>query len=118
MTGLKVILMRTKPLPFTVNEVRELWDYNPETGKLTYRPRPQKQGVRKDLFGKEIGQKTEDGLVIWVSLKGRKRSFLVHRVIWLHYYGAEATENIEHIDGNKHNNSIGNIRLELSLIHI
>lgn len=98
--------MRIKELPFTVNQVRELWDYCPVTGNLTYRPRPQQQGVRKDLFGKVVGQKTQDGIVIWVqNTRKNRKSFLAHRIIWLHYYGEQAQENIEHIDGNKHNNS-------------
>lgn len=104
--------MRIKELPFTVEQVRELWDYCPVSGILTYRPRPQQQGVRKDLFGKVVGQKTKDGLVVYSGINGKRQSFLAHRIVWLHYYGEHAQENIEHIDGDKHNNSVGNLRLE------
>ena len=104
--------MRIKEIPLTVNQVRDLWDYDPITGVMTNKPRPQKQGVRKDLFGKEAGQKTRDGLVVWVGSKKNKQSYLAHRVVWLHYYGEHADGNIEHIDGNKHNNAIGNLRIE------
>lgn len=104
--------MKVKSLPFTADEVRALWGYNPHTGNLSYKPKVHQQGVRIDLFGRVVGQKTKCGIVIYTRVNGKKQSFLGHRIAWLHYYGVEAPVNIEHADGDKLNNRIQNLRLE------
>lgn len=38
-------------------------------------------------------------------------SYQHSRVAWLHFYGVHATKQIDHIDGNRLNNSISNLRL-------
>lgn len=42
----------------------------------------------------------------------KEHSFLVHRVIWKMYYGKDlGQQELDHIDGNKWNNAISNLRI-------
>jgi hypothetical protein len=38
------------------------------------------------------------------------KQYRAHRVIWMMFNGSEATEQIDHIDGNRSNNKIENLR--------
>lgn len=45
-----------------------------------------------------------------LTIDGRPRAFKVHRIIWALHYGAWPTEAIDHIDGDRQNNQISNLR--------
>ena len=49
---------------------------------------------------------------VYVSIN--KKTYLLHRIIWLYHYGYLPNE-IDHIDGNKQNNNIDNLRDVLHL---
>ncbi len=61
-----------------------------------------------------------DYLVIDLRINKVKKSFLLHRLIWMVANQAEIPEgyHIHHIDGDKHNNSIYNLELKNSFNHI
>ena len=44
-----------------------------------------------------------------IKIKGK--SYLAHRLIWLHAFGEWPKEEIDHIDGNPSNNRLENLRI-------
>lgn len=83
--------------------VRELLDYDPQSGKLTWR-------VCRGLVraGQTASGALNDG---YQRIKVDGRVYRVHRVIWLHVYGAWPHGPIDHRDGDRSNNSLANLRL-------
>ena len=89
----------------TVNRVRELFDYDPETGFLTRRISVKRNAVKAGtLVG---GRPDRDG---HFKVKIDTYTYKVHRVIWLHYYGHWPTLALDHINGKPSDNRIANLR--------
>lgn len=95
--------------PVEIEAVRELLDYDPESGILTWR---QRDGVYSNAFnarfaGTAAFRENGRGYLAGTILGKKVRA---HRVAWAHYYGAWPTWHIDHIDGDRHNNAILNLR--------
>lgn len=106
--------MARKPLP-SRNLVRQLLDYDPETGVLTWRWRPQKMFLarRNFLVWNQCFAHKEAGTILvngYVSIGIEQSLHMAHRLIWLLVYGEPIPEEIDHIDGRKHNNKLTNLR--------
>ena len=94
--------------------LRELLDYDPATGILTWLPRPREMFTQKDTFlrwnkcfaGTVAGNERPRG--ISVGMLGTLYS--AHRLIWLLVNGEPVPAEIDHIDGNPCNNLITNLR--------
>lgn len=86
----------------TYERAKEVFTYDPETGIL-YRklsrgkPRKPRPVIVPDKQGY---------LVVCVDSKHQK----VHRIVWLMEYGFWPKGNIDHIDGNRTNNKLSNLR--------
>ncbi len=87
----------------TIDEVRTLFSYNPETGILTATNRTR----RTDLNGKPVGCPHGNG---YLDVRVRNKLYYVHQVCWAHYYG-RWPELIDHVNGVKTDNRIANLRL-------
>lgn len=106
------------PSEIDVEILRSLIDYNQETGDLTWKPRP------KDMFPEYMNYRA---CSIWnkkyagtkalhnIGDQGYRRgcifkgSYKAHRVAWALHYGYWPNV-IDHIDGNRLNNAISNLR--------
>jgi hypothetical protein len=85
----------------TQERLRELFHYDPETGILTRKVAKgsQQVGVAAGNQNRGYLQLTVDG-----------HAGFVHRFIWLYVYGKWPSEKIDHIDGNRSNNRLSNLR--------
>ena len=84
--------------------LRELFHYDPETGVFTRLVTRQGQGARA---GDVAGTLKPSGyLTIWIC----GANHMAHRLAWLYVHGKWPTHEIDHIDGNRANNAIANLR--------
>jgi len=95
--------MNTLPLPDT-ERLRQLLDYNSETGIFVWK--------------KARRNKAQKGIIAgWLSQKGYWKitvdgiDYPAHRLAWKFFYGHEPENQIDHIDKNKQNNKISNLRI-------
>lgn len=80
-----------------------LFNYDSKTGQLT-----RKIGRGGRLKGAIAGTKDSYGY-LQCAVDGKL--YLVHRLIWLYMYGQFPTEEVDHIDFDRTNNRIDNLRL-------
>lgn len=106
--------MRDTETPMTAAIARELWAYDPQTGELRWRvSRP--NGVKPgSLAGSPTG---EGALMVGVTLKGKRRLYLVHRLAWLMVTGAWPSALLHHRNGVKQDNRWGNLRDANPTVH-
>lgn len=87
----------------TQGGVRELYNYNVTTGELTWKNPTNSHTVK----GSVVGSLHKSGYLI-TSVMGRY--FSLHRLIWIFMYGYNPESDIDHIDGDKTNNRLSNLR--------
>lgn len=80
----------------TLNRLREVLHYDPETGDFTRKKTGLKAG---SINGHGYAQIGVDG-----------RNYQAHRLAWLYVYGTFPKVNLDHRDGNKLNNKLSNLR--------
>jgi hypothetical protein len=85
----------------TQENLRKILHYDRETGVFTWLAR--RSGVK---YGKAVGSMKDGYLVIRVH----RRLYRAHRLAWLYMTGDWPSEQIDHIDGNRANNSWKNLR--------
>lgn len=93
----------------TAQQLRELLDYNPETGDFTWAK--SRVGAKK---GSTAGTIRPDSYRS-IFLMGYR--YLAHRLAWLHYHGSWPTNQIDHISGDRSDNRIANLREATSSIN-
>lgn len=101
--------MRYKKLP-PQEYLRQRFDYDPETGDVTWKPWLDKLGrPNTKTVGKTVGTLQSNGYRT-VILDEYKKLWL-HRVIWKWVHGADPDGEIDHIDHNRVNNRLSNLRV-------
>jgi hypothetical protein len=104
-----------EPMIITQARLRELFEYDPAVGELVWRERPvsdfagPKHHKRWNtcFAGKVAGCLKFTGYR-HISLGGK--FYQAHRLIWLLVHGEWPEDHVDHIDGDKPNNRIGNLR--------
>lgn len=89
----------------TYEQASQLLRYEPDTGKLFWVVR--KKGGKG--YGSEAGYMNKKIGYMYVGIN--RYRCLVHRIAWLLHYGYAPDCQIDHIDRNRSNNRIDNLRL-------
>lgn len=97
-----------RPLP-AADELRRLFSYDPSTGALTWKYRPE---YSVQWNGKHAGQRAggrskAHGRLV-VNIGGRL--ILCHRIVWKIVHGGDPIGDLDHKDGDPANNRIENLR--------
>ena len=86
----------------TLERLRELLDYDPDTGAFTWRV---SKGAAK--AGSIAGSVNGDGY-LYIMIDGR--GYRAHRLAWLHVYGVWPANQIDHINCVRSDNRLENLR--------
>lgn len=93
---------KKEPEKLTQKRVRELLDYDPETGLLTWKVNRGKANVE--------GKAGTLGGTGYIHLTIDSKQYLAHRVIWLWNYGYFPENDVDHINRVRSDNRICNLR--------
>jgi len=100
--------MKYKPLP-PLKQLKEFLDYNPDTGIFTWIKKLHRR-MQDRLVGQEAGVTNSWNYYIQIRFKGHQ--YRAHRLAYYMHHGIDPLEKlVDHIDGDKSNNKINNLRL-------
>jgi len=85
----------------TQERLRELFDYDPETGLLT-----SIAGNNRVKVGGPVGSNTKDG---YLATSIDCKTYMVHRLIWIYVHG-DWPDQIDHINHDRKDNRMCNLR--------
>lgn len=88
----------------TQDRLKELFDYNSETGNLIWKIQPR---GRWKLKGKAAGTTSSNG---YMQITADCHIYMAHRLVWLWHYGTFLKNDIDHINGNRNDNRVENLR--------
>ena len=99
----------------TQEQVRSLLDYNPATGVFIWRFRAGSDIGTKIFNGRFPGTRADtlrpDGYTrIRLTVNGKYRSYQAHRLAWLYVHGDLPEYEIDHINRNRTDNRLANLR--------
>ena len=87
-------------------QARELFEYDPETGLITWKKKTSKYS--RALIGDVAGYL--EGKTGYLRVKINHEKYYVHRIAYAIHFGAWPEGDIDHINGNRSDNRIDNIR--------
>ena len=84
----------------------DLFEYRPEGVLVWKNPRS-----KTKKSGQVVGGRRRDGRQqVMLVFEGKNYLYLVYRIIWLLHHGAWPSKTIDHIDGDRTNDQIENLR--------
>lgn len=108
-TQSRVPRMKSEPQEITPASLSAALDYDPMTGVLTWKHRADREvSWNTRRAGQPAGSVLPVGYV-YVMLEGKPR--LAHRLIWLMTYGEMPSGQIDHINRDRTDNRLANLRL-------
>ena len=87
----------------TAEKLRELLHYEPETGIFTRKVGSASQVKAGDVAGSPNGRG-------YLQITVQSRLYRAHRLAWLYVYGSWPEDQIDHINRNRSDNRISNLR--------
>lgn len=100
--------MKVNDLP-SIKRLKEMFWYEPINGLFFHR-QYRHRGIsflRSEKAGIEAGFRAGSG---YISIFLDQKKYCAHRLAWLYVHGTSPKYNIDHIDGNRSNNAIANLR--------
>lgn len=102
--NLRDVVKSRKDEALTMDRLRSVLDYSPETGAFIWRKVSAGTRIESGVAGSPaIGGR-------YVSITIDQKPFLAHRLAWFYVYGEWPKGEVDHIDGCGTNNRIGNLR--------
>jgi HNH endonuclease/AP2 domain len=97
----------------TFERLRQVLDYDPQTGIFTWRQRPNASRLGKvwntRYAGKEAGCIDKDRGYRILAIDNK--SYWAHRLVFLYVFGQWPPNQVDHLDANPSNNKLANLRL-------
>lgn len=97
---------KAKEANLTAAYLRSQLSYNPDTGEFWWITPKQRRRMDRPAGSTQSGGYRH----IRLTIDGKNLDFFSHRLAWLYVYGVWPKSHLDHIDRNRSNNRISNLR--------